>query len=112
MVTPILVYLLIIYVLHAFYSQLNGYHRTWLLIFFAFWLVSSYQLRIESMLLCEETASLIDMLNPKVKLVEEACECKSTLRFLTVLSSLSSPVAYLNYFITKLTMYHIPQLSK
>lgn len=38
----------------------------------------SYQLRIECMLLCEETSSVLDMLKPKVKLVEEACQCKST----------------------------------
>lgn len=35
----------------------------------------SYQLRIECMLLCEETSSVLDMLKPKVKLVEEACQC-------------------------------------
>lgn len=35
--------------------------------------VSCYQLRIECMLLCEETASVLDILRPKVKLVEEAC---------------------------------------
>lgn len=31
------------------------------------------------MLLCEETSSVLDMLKPKVKLVEEACQCKLTL---------------------------------
>lgn len=36
----------------------------------------SYQLRIECMLLCEETLSVLDMLKPKVKLVEEACHCE------------------------------------
>lgn len=36
----------------------------------------SYQLRIECMLLCEETLSVLDMLKPKVKLVEEGCHCK------------------------------------
>uniref|UniRef100_A0AAQ5XP54 Inverted formin, FH2 and WH2 domain containing n=1 Tax=Amphiprion ocellaris TaxID=80972 RepID=A0AAQ5XP54_AMPOC len=35
--------------------------------------VPCYQLRIECMLLCEETASVLEMLKPKVKLVEEAC---------------------------------------
>ncbi|KAK2826200.1 hypothetical protein Q5P01_020414 [Channa striata] len=35
--------------------------------------VPCYQLRIECMLLCEETSSVLDMLKPKVKLVEEAC---------------------------------------
>lgn len=29
------------------------------------------------MLLCEETLSVLDMLKPKVKLVEEACHCES-----------------------------------
>ncbi|XP_078133777.1 inverted formin-2-like isoform X2 [Sander vitreus] len=36
--------------------------------------VPCYQLRIECMLLCEETSSVVDMLKPKVKLVEEACQ--------------------------------------
>ncbi|XP_056249175.1 inverted formin-2 isoform X2 [Seriola aureovittata] len=36
--------------------------------------VPCYQLRIECMLLCEETSSVLDMLKPKVKLVEEACQ--------------------------------------
>ncbi|XP_075344094.1 inverted formin-2-like isoform X2 [Odontesthes bonariensis] len=36
--------------------------------------VPCYQLRIECMLLCEETASVLEMLRPKVKLVEEACQ--------------------------------------
>lgn len=36
--------------------------------------VPCYQLRIECMLLCEETASVLEMLKPKVKLVEEACQ--------------------------------------
>ncbi|XP_018545766.1 LOW QUALITY PROTEIN: inverted formin-2-like [Lates calcarifer] len=36
--------------------------------------VSCYQLRIECMLLCEETSSVLDMLKPKVKLIEEACQ--------------------------------------
>lgn len=37
---------------------------------------SSYQLRIDCMLLCEETSSVLGMLKPKIKLVEEACQCK------------------------------------
>uniref|UniRef100_UPI003AAB4E7D inverted formin-2-like n=1 Tax=Centroberyx gerrardi TaxID=166262 RepID=UPI003AAB4E7D len=36
--------------------------------------VPCYQLRIECMLLCEETASVLDMLKPKAELVEEACQ--------------------------------------
>ncbi|XP_049597274.1 inverted formin-2 isoform X3 [Syngnathus scovelli] len=35
--------------------------------------VQCYQLRIECMLLCEETASVLEILQPKVKLLEEAC---------------------------------------
>lgn len=37
-------------------------------------MVPCYQLRIECMLLCEETSSVLEMLKPKVKLVEEACQ--------------------------------------
>ncbi|XP_047466613.1 inverted formin-2 isoform X2 [Mugil cephalus] len=40
--------------------------------------VPCYQLRIECMLLCEETASVLEMLRPKVKLVEEACQSLRT----------------------------------
>ncbi|XP_052009430.1 inverted formin-2-like isoform X2 [Xyrauchen texanus] len=36
--------------------------------------VPCYQLRIECMLLCEETLSVLDILKPKVDLVESACE--------------------------------------
>ncbi|XP_016377846.1 inverted formin-2 [Sinocyclocheilus rhinocerous] len=36
--------------------------------------VPCYQLRIECMLLCEETLSVLDILKPKVELVEMACE--------------------------------------
>ncbi|XP_028251510.1 inverted formin-2-like isoform X2 [Parambassis ranga] len=46
--------------------------------------VPCYQLRIECMLLCEETASVLDMLKPKVKLVEEACQ---SLRVSTLMPS-------------------------
>lgn len=37
------------------------------------------------MLLCEETLSVLDMLKPRVKLVEEACQCKYTRSFLRYL---------------------------
>ncbi|XP_069008108.1 inverted formin-2 isoform X2 [Embiotoca jacksoni] len=40
--------------------------------------VPGYQLRIECMLLCEETSSVLEMLRPKVKLVEEACQSLRT----------------------------------
>ncbi|XP_067471204.1 inverted formin-2 isoform X3 [Thunnus thynnus] len=46
--------------------------------------VPCYQLRIECMLLCEETASVLEMLKPKVKLVEEACQ---SLRVSTLMPS-------------------------
>lgn len=46
--------------------------------------VPCYQLRIECMLLCEETSSVLDMLKPKVKLVEEACQ---SLRMSTLMPS-------------------------
>ncbi|KAG7281210.1 hypothetical protein CRUP_019735 [Coryphaenoides rupestris] len=36
--------------------------------------IPCYQLRIECMLLCEETASVLHMLRPKAKLVEDACQ--------------------------------------
>ncbi|KAK2879220.1 hypothetical protein Q8A67_020011 [Cirrhinus molitorella] len=36
--------------------------------------VPCYQLRIECMLLCEETLSVLDIMKPKVELVETACE--------------------------------------
>ncbi|XP_029531181.1 inverted formin-2-like isoform X2 [Oncorhynchus nerka] len=37
--------------------------------------VPCYQLRIDCMLLCEETASVLDMLKPKAEVVESACHC-------------------------------------
>ncbi|XP_053365519.1 inverted formin-2 isoform X1 [Clarias gariepinus] len=36
--------------------------------------VPCYKLRIDCMLLCEETASVLEMLKPKAQLVEEACK--------------------------------------
>ena len=50
-------------------------------------LVCSYQLRIECMLLCEETSSVLDMLRPKAKLVEDACQCKRAALSLSYLLS-------------------------
>ncbi len=38
------------------------------------WSVISYQLRIECMLLCEEALSVLEIMKPKVELVETACE--------------------------------------
>lgn len=48
---------------------------------FCFSLPFSYQLRIECMLLCEESSAVLDMIRPKVKLVEEACQGKPNLFF-------------------------------
>ncbi|XP_047193594.1 inverted formin-2 isoform X2 [Scophthalmus maximus] len=57
-----------------------------------------YQLRIECMLLCEETSSVLDMLKPKVKLVEEACQ---SLRASTLIPSFCKLILdvgnFLNY---------------
>lgn len=47
----------------------------------------SYQLRIESMLMCEETSVLLEMLQPKAETIRKACEGKGerNLLFRTVL---------------------------
>ncbi|XP_038865335.1 inverted formin-2-like isoform X4 [Salvelinus namaycush] len=37
--------------------------------------VPCYELRIDCMLLCEETTSVLDMLKPKAEVVESACQC-------------------------------------
>lgn len=60
--------------------------------------VSCYQLRIECMLLCEETASVLDILRPKVKLVEEACRALRTSSLLPSFCRLILDVGnFLNY---------------
>ncbi|XP_024293225.1 inverted formin-2 isoform X2 [Oncorhynchus tshawytscha] len=46
--------------------------------------VPCYQLRIDCMLLCEETTSVLDMLKPKAEVVESACQC---LRMSTLMPS-------------------------
>ncbi|XP_041928906.1 inverted formin-2 isoform X2 [Alosa sapidissima] len=60
--------------------------------------VQRYQLRIECMLLCEETASVLDMLNPKAELVEAAC---NSLRTSTLLPTFCKQILavgnFLNY---------------
>ncbi|KAG5857625.1 hypothetical protein ANANG_G00021410 [Anguilla anguilla] len=60
--------------------------------------VPCYQLRIECMLLCEEVASVLEMLKPKAVLVEEACE---SLRVSTQLPSFCKHILnvgnFLNY---------------
>ncbi|XP_020485642.3 inverted formin-2 isoform X2 [Labrus bergylta] len=60
--------------------------------------VPCYQLRIDCMLLCEETSSVLEMLKPRVKLVEEACQ---SLRESTLIPSLCRHILdvgnFLNY---------------
>ncbi|KAM9355955.1 inverted formin-2 isoform 2-T2 [Pholidichthys leucotaenia] len=58
--------------------------------------VPCYQLRIECMLLCEETASVLEMLKPKVKLVEEACQ---SLRTSTLLPSFCRLILHVGNFL-------------
>lgn len=38
--------------------------------------VLSYQLRIECMLICEETTVVLDMIQPKAEAIRRACEGK------------------------------------
>uniref|UniRef100_A0A8C6UX96 Inverted formin 2 n=1 Tax=Neogobius melanostomus TaxID=47308 RepID=A0A8C6UX96_9GOBI len=60
--------------------------------------VSCYQLRIECMLWCEETASVLDLLRPKVKQVEEACHALRTSELLPNFCRLILDVGnFLNY---------------
>ncbi len=49
------------------------------------------------MLLCEETASVLEMLKPKVKLVEEACECKLTQASSVYMHAAIQPNTYMIY---------------
>ncbi|XP_031703442.1 inverted formin-2 isoform X2 [Anarrhichthys ocellatus] len=60
--------------------------------------VQCYQLRIDCMLLCEETSSVLDMLKPKVKLVEEACQSLRTSTLMPIFCRLILNVGnFLNY---------------
>ncbi|KAM8915931.1 inverted formin-2 isoform 2-T2 [Spinachia spinachia] len=60
--------------------------------------VPCYQLRIDCMLLCEETSSVLDMLKPKVKLVEEACQSLRTSTLMPIFCRLILDVGnFLNY---------------
>ncbi|XP_077477074.1 inverted formin-2 [Stigmatopora argus] len=60
--------------------------------------VHCYQLRIECMLLCEETASVLEMLEPKVKLLEEACHSLRTSTLIPTFCRLILDVGnFLNY---------------
>ncbi|KAI4875139.1 hypothetical protein NFI96_013012, partial [Prochilodus magdalenae] len=56
----------------------------------------SYQLRIECMLLCEETACVLEMLKPKAELVEAACE---SLRASTLLPSFCKLILHVGNFL-------------
>ncbi|KAL6105988.1 inf2 [Pungitius sinensis] len=60
--------------------------------------VPCYQLRIDCMLLCEETSSVLEMLRPKVKLVEEACQSLRTSTLMPIFCRLILDVGnFLNY---------------
>ncbi|XP_061751391.1 inverted formin-2 isoform X2 [Nerophis ophidion] len=60
--------------------------------------VQCYHLRIECMLLCEETVSVLDMLQPKAKLLEEACHSLRTSTLVPVFCRLILDVGnFLNY---------------
>ncbi|XP_061897984.1 inverted formin-2 isoform X2 [Entelurus aequoreus] len=60
--------------------------------------VQCYHLRIECMLLCEETVSVLDMLQPKAKLVEEACHSLRTSTLVPTFCRLILDVGnFLNY---------------
>ncbi|XP_056151583.1 inverted formin-2-like isoform X1 [Lampris incognitus] len=60
--------------------------------------VPCYQLRIECMLLCEETASVLDMLKPKAELMEVACQSLRTSALLPSFCRLILDVGnFLNY---------------
>nr|XP_028605277.1 inverted formin-2 isoform X3 [Podarcis muralis] len=60
--------------------------------------VPSYQLRIECMLMCEETAVLLEMLQPKAETIRRACEDLLTSQRLPVFCQLILKVGnFLNY---------------
>ncbi|XP_070607427.1 inverted formin-2 isoform X2 [Erythrolamprus reginae] len=60
--------------------------------------VPSYQLRIECMLICEETAVLLEMLQPKAETIRRACEALLTSQRLPVFCQLILNVGnFLNY---------------
>ncbi|XP_037551036.1 inverted formin-2 [Nematolebias whitei] len=60
--------------------------------------IPCYRLRIECMLLCEETTSVLEMLRPKVRLVEEACQSLRTSPLLPSFCRLILDVGnFLNY---------------
>nr|XP_020835129.1 inverted formin-2-like [Phascolarctos cinereus] len=60
--------------------------------------VPSYQLRIECMLLCEETVIILDMIRPKAEVIRRACESLLTSQRLPVFCQLILKIGnFLNY---------------
>ncbi|XP_044869206.1 inverted formin-2-like isoform X5 [Mauremys mutica] len=60
--------------------------------------ITSYQLRIECMLFCEETSSLLDLLWPEAQMVRRACETLLTSHRLPIFCQLILKVGnFLNY---------------
>ncbi|XP_036604802.1 inverted formin-2 isoform X2 [Trichosurus vulpecula] len=60
--------------------------------------VPSYQLRIECMLLCEETVIMLDMIRPKAEVIRRACESLLTSQRLPVFCQLILKIGnFLNY---------------
>ncbi|CAM2116327.1 unnamed protein product [Caretta caretta] len=60
--------------------------------------IASYQLRIECMLLCEETSSLLDLLWPEAHMIRRACETLLTSHRLPIFCQLILKVGnFLNY---------------
>ncbi|XP_065449798.1 inverted formin-2-like isoform X7 [Chrysemys picta bellii] len=60
--------------------------------------IASYQLRIECMLLCEETSSLLDLLWPEAQMIRRACETLLTSHRLPIFCLLILKVGnFLNY---------------
>uniref|UniRef100_A0AAY5F027 Inverted formin, FH2 and WH2 domain containing n=1 Tax=Electrophorus electricus TaxID=8005 RepID=A0AAY5F027_ELEEL len=58
--------------------------------------IPCYQLRIECMLLCEETTSVLELLKPKAQLIEAACE---SLRVSTLLPSFCNLILHVGNFL-------------
>ncbi|XP_007473530.2 inverted formin-2 isoform X3 [Monodelphis domestica] len=60
--------------------------------------VPSYQLRIECMLLCEETVIILDMIKPKAEVIRKACESLLTSQRLPIFCQLILKIGnFLNY---------------
>ncbi|KAF3861122.1 hypothetical protein F7725_001377, partial [Dissostichus mawsoni] len=55
------------------------------------------KLRIECMLLCEETSSVLDMLKPRAQLVAEACQCKTSTLMPSFCKLILDVGSFLNY---------------